>query len=104
MELEQKVRQLDERLQRDEPSAGSNDELAASIERLTRENDARRELLRAVGVDDVAQQQFMRVAAGRKAVLAALRLGGEDRESSSAQVETPDANVRAPPVFSAVTC
>ena len=63
-ELEEHVRQLSEKLQRCEPrepqTAGASD--------IAQENDARRELLKALGIDDAAQQQFVQAFSKRNAV------------------------------------
>lgn len=62
VELEEKVRRLSERLQRSE---GGESGSKAQPSRAATENDARRELLRALGIDDAAQEQFVRAFSRR---------------------------------------
>lgn len=64
VELEEKVRHLSERLQRSERGQAAPKLQPSGV---ATENDARRELLKALGIDDAAQEQFVRAFSRRTA-------------------------------------
>jgi len=91
---------LAEQVKRCEPC----EEAPTALERLQQENEARRELLRAMGVENAAQQQFIEASAKSKTVARAAALLRQSLRdvSGDTREERLTATVSFPSLFSKI--